>query len=120
MKEAVTAPEPMHSISAATELAWQSRVQWSTWLERKPVRTSFWNSQASSLEHLALPKPASASGPWVSRRRRRPAAAKSSASSQLATRKWVSGLAGSKSGSRPLATPSRRINGVVRREAWLG
>ena len=39
---AVTAPEPMPSIRAATDEAWQSRVQWSTLLEPKPVRTSFW------------------------------------------------------------------------------
>ena len=43
MNGAVTAPEPMPSISAATEEAWQSRVQWSTLLVPKPVRTSFWN-----------------------------------------------------------------------------
>ena len=43
MKGAVTAPEPMPSSSAATEAAWQSRVQWSTLLVPKPVRTSFWN-----------------------------------------------------------------------------
>ena len=43
LKGAVTAPEPMPSISAATEEAWQSRVQWSTLFEPKPVRTSFWN-----------------------------------------------------------------------------
>ena len=42
VKGAVTAPEPMHSISAATEDAWQSRVQWSTLLVPKPWRTSFW------------------------------------------------------------------------------
>ena len=38
-----TAPEPTPSSSAATEEAWHSRVQWSTLLEPKPVRTSFWN-----------------------------------------------------------------------------
>ena len=37
-----TAPELSPSISAATEEAWQSRVQWSTLFEPKPVRTSFW------------------------------------------------------------------------------
>jgi hypothetical protein len=42
VKGAVTAPEPMPSISAATDEAWQSRVQWSTLLVPKPVRTSFW------------------------------------------------------------------------------
>ena len=42
LKVAVTAPEPMPSSKAATEEAWQSRVQWSTLLEPKPVRTSFW------------------------------------------------------------------------------
>ncbi len=43
VKGAVTAPEPIPSISAATEEAWQRRVQWSTLLVPKPVRTSFWN-----------------------------------------------------------------------------
>ena len=43
VKGAVTAPEPIHSIKAATEEAWQSLVQWSTLLVPKPVRTSFWN-----------------------------------------------------------------------------
>ena len=43
MNGAVTAPEFTPSISAATELAWHSRVQWSTLLVPKPVRTSFWN-----------------------------------------------------------------------------
>src|SRR3954454_10509967 len=38
-----TAPELRPSISAATEEAWHSRVQWSTLLEPNPVRTSFWN-----------------------------------------------------------------------------
>jgi hypothetical protein len=39
----LTAPEPTPSSSAATLEAWHSRVQWSTLLEPKPVRTSFWN-----------------------------------------------------------------------------
>ena len=39
----LTAPEPMPSSSAATLEAWHSRVQWSTLLLPKPVRTSFWN-----------------------------------------------------------------------------
>ena len=43
VKGAVTAPEPMPSISAATEEAWQSRVQWSTLLVWKAVRISLWN-----------------------------------------------------------------------------
>ena len=38
-----TAPEPTPSIRAATDEAWQSRVQWSTLLVPKPWRTSFWN-----------------------------------------------------------------------------
>jgi hypothetical protein len=38
-----TAPEPMPSSSAATDEAWHRRVQWSTLLLPKPVRTSFWN-----------------------------------------------------------------------------
>ena len=41
VKGAVTAAEPMPSMSAATEDAWHSRVQWSTLLVPKPVRTSF-------------------------------------------------------------------------------
>ncbi len=36
LKVAVTAPEPTFSISAATDEAWQSRVQWSTLLWPKP------------------------------------------------------------------------------------
>jgi hypothetical protein len=55
-----TAPELMPSISAATLDAWHSRVQWSTLLQPKPVRTSFWKRYASSLVPLADPKPASA------------------------------------------------------------
>src|SRR6195256_2169854 len=39
-KGAETAPELRPSKSAATDDAWQSRVQWSTLLEPKPVRTS--------------------------------------------------------------------------------
>ena len=42
-KGALTAPELTPSINAATELAWQSRVQWSTLFDPKPIRTSFWN-----------------------------------------------------------------------------
>ena len=42
LKVAVTAPEPTFSISAATDEAWQSRVQWSTLLWPKPERMSFW------------------------------------------------------------------------------
>src|SRR6516225_7011732 len=57
---AETAPEDRPSNSAATDEAWHSRVQWSTLLEPKPVRTSFWNRYASSLEPFAEPKPASA------------------------------------------------------------
>jgi hypothetical protein len=58
----LTAPEPMPSSSAATLDAWHRRVQWSTLLLPKPVRTSFWNRYASSLLPLAEPKPASALG----------------------------------------------------------
>ena len=43
LKVAVTAAEPIVSSSAATDEAWQSRVQWSTLLVPKPARTSFWN-----------------------------------------------------------------------------
>ena len=42
MNGADTAPEFSPSISAATDEAWHSRVQWSTLLEPKPVRISFW------------------------------------------------------------------------------
>ena len=37
-----TAPEPIISISAATDEAWQRRVQWSMLLVWKPARMSFW------------------------------------------------------------------------------
>ena len=40
---AVTEPDPIVSNKAATEEAWQSRVQWSTLLVLKPVLMSFWN-----------------------------------------------------------------------------
>src|SRR6202140_5938791 len=53
-----TAPEFRPSISAATDEAWHSRVQWSTLLDPKPVRTSFWNRYASSFEPFAEPNPA--------------------------------------------------------------
>jgi hypothetical protein len=43
VKGAVTAPEPIPSIKAATEEAWHSRVQWSTLLVTKPWRSNFWN-----------------------------------------------------------------------------
>src|SRR5687767_3547379 len=81
-----TAPEPTPSRSAATDDAWHRRVQWSTLLVPKPVRTSFWKRYASSFEPLALPKPASALGPAVSRIFFKPPAAKSSASSHVASR----------------------------------
>src|SRR4029077_4989866 len=75
-----TAPELMPSMSAATDDAWHSRVQWSTLFEPKPVRTSFWKRYASSLVHLADPKPASDRLPYVSRISRKPFAEASSAS----------------------------------------
>ncbi len=43
LKVAVTAAEPTFSISAATDEAWQSRVQWSTLLWPNPCRIIFWN-----------------------------------------------------------------------------
>jgi hypothetical protein len=89
-----TAPEPMPSRSAATEEAWQRRVQWSTLLVPKPARTSFWKRYASSFEPFAEPKPASAYRS-VSRMRRRPSAALSSASSQVASRNTSDQLPGS-------------------------
>src|SRR4029450_214393 len=92
---AVTAAEPTPSSKAATDDAWQSRVQWSTLWEPKPVRTSFWNRYASSFEPLAEPKPASARGPSRSRILTSPLAARSSASSQVAGRRGGPGLVGS-------------------------
>src|SRR5205823_5346618 len=82
----VTAPEPIVSSRAATEDAWQSRVQWSTLLVPKPARTSFWKRYASSFEAFAEPKPASACEPSRSRILLSPAAARSSASSHVAVR----------------------------------
>ena len=115
LKVAVTAAEPTPSSSAATDEAWHSRVQWSTLLEPKPVRTSFWNRYASSFEPLAEPKPASARGPSRSRIFTRPLAARSIASSQVASRKCVHGFAGSTRSSAALPTPSLRTIGLVRR-----
>jgi hypothetical protein len=43
-KVLVTAPEPMVSRSAATDEAWQRRVQWSTLLVPKTARMSFWKT----------------------------------------------------------------------------
>ena len=77
----------MVSMSAATDEAWHSRVQWSTLLVPSAARISFWKRYASSLEHLAEPKPAIDWGPcseWMPFRR---SATRSSASSQLASRK---------------------------------
>src|SRR5215212_4079036 len=71
--DAVTAPEPIVSIRAATLEAWQRRVQWSTLLVPNPARTSFWKRYASSFDPFAEPNPASERGPWRSRSRRSPA-----------------------------------------------
>src|SRR6056297_1425188 len=117
LKVAVTAPEPTFSISAATEDAWQRRVQWSTLLWPKAVRVSFGKRYASSFEHLALPKPAIALPPYQALRSLKPAAALSSASSQVASRKWVQGSEGSTSSAFGGAS-SRRIRGFVRRWGW--
>jgi hypothetical protein len=38
-----TAPEPTALEQRGDRDAWHSRVQWSTLLVPKPVRTSFWN-----------------------------------------------------------------------------
>src|SRR5271168_4647559 len=110
-----TAPELRPSNSAATDDAWQSRVQWSTLLEPKPVLTSFWNRYASSFDPLAEPKPASALAPFSSRILTRPLAAMSSASSQEASRKCVNGFAGSTWSLASFLTPGSRTNGLVRR-----
>src|SRR4029450_12453304 len=90
----LTAPEPTPSSSAATLDAWHRRVQWSTLLLPKPVRTSFWNRYASSLLPLAEPKPASAFLPCVSRSSRSLPPARSSASSQPASRNTADQSAG--------------------------
>jgi len=119
VKGAVTAAEPMPSSSAATDEAWHSRVQWSTLLVPKPVRTSFWKRYASSLEPLAEPKPASADGPCAARIRASPPVASASASSQLASRKCVSGLAGSTAAS-DFGTPARRTSGRTSLWGWPG
>ena len=110
-----TAPEPMPSSSAATLDAWQSRVQWSTLFEPKPVRTSFWNRYASSFDPLADPNPASAFGPRVSRIPRSAPPARSSASAQLASRNTDSASSGSITKSADLGIPGLRISGVVSR-----
>ena len=63
-------------------------------------------------------------GERVARRRDRgsragPRRRRSSASSQLASRKWVNGLRGSIGSSTTLGTPALRISGLVRRSGWL-
>ncbi len=113
-----TAPDPMPSSSAATDDAWHSRVQWSTLFVPKPVRTSFWKRYASSLLPLAEPNPASAAGPWVSRRVRSVPPARASASSQVASRNTDSGWSGSTVKSADLADPGLRISGRVSRCGW--
>ena len=113
-----TAPEPMPSRSAATLDAWQSRVQWSTLFEPKPVRTSFWNRYASSFEPFAEPNPASAFGPRSSRIRMSVPAASESASSQLASRKTSCTRSGSIVKSADFGTSARRISGRVNRCGW--
>ena len=113
-----TAPEPMPSSSAATLDAWHSRVQWSTLLEPKPMRTSFWKRYASSLEPLAEPKPASARLPCVSRMRASVPPASSSASSHVASRNTEYGSAGSIVKSADFGMPGLRISGFVSRCGW--
>ena len=115
VKGAVTAPEPIPSSSATTEDAWQRRVQWSTLLVPNPVRIIFWTRYASSFDPLAEPNPARAPPPSRSRMRRSPAAARSSASSQLASRKWLRGFAGSTASSADFGASSRRTSGRVSR-----
>src|SRR5437867_12231279 len=88
-----TAPEFNPSIRAATDEAWHSRVQWSALLEPNPVRTSFWNRYASSVERLAEPKPAGALTPFSSRILARPLAAIPSARSHGASPDSVHGVA---------------------------
>src|ERR1700722_2007405 len=114
-KGADTAPELRPSIKAATDDAWHNRVQWSTLLDPKPVRTSFWNRYASSLEPLAEPKPASAFTPFWSRILTRPRAAMSSDSPQEASRTCVNGLAGSTWSLGSFFTFGNRTSGLVRR-----
>ena len=117
--DAVTAPDPTFSINAATDEAWQRRVQWSTLLVLKPARTIFCTRYASSFEPLAEPKPARALAPSRSRIFTKPSAALSRASSQVAGRKCVSGFAGSKGRLSSFGASSRRIIGVVRRWSEL-
>ena len=115
----LTAAEPTPSNSAATLEAWHKRVQWSTLLEPKPVRTNFWNKYASSLLPLAEPKPAKAFLPCVSRKSLSLPPAKARASSHVASRNTSDQSAASRlswsiaSGS--LGTPGLRISGMVKR-----
>src|SRR5262249_14920430 len=117
-KGAVTAPDPIVSRRAATDEAWQRRVQGSTLLPPNPGRTSFWKRYASSFDPFADPNPARERAPQRSRTFRNPAAAASSASSQVASRKWEAGSDGSTRSSALLGTPALRIKGVVSRWGW--
>ena len=104
----------MPSSNAATDEAWHRRVQWSTLFVPKPVRTSFWKRYASSLEPFAEPKPARAnrSSPRILAS---PAAASSSASSQLASRNTSDQFPGSSLKSADFFTPGLRTSGFVSR-----
>src|SRR3546814_17082582 len=61
-KGAVTAPEPMPTINADTDEAWQSREQWHTLLGGKAVRHTLWKRSASLYDPLSSPKQARAMG----------------------------------------------------------
>ena len=109
-----TAPEPMPSSSAATDEAWHRRVQWSTLLVPKPVRTSFWKRYASSFEPLAEPKPASALRS-SSRTAFSPSAAFCSAVSQETSSNTSFQFAGSAVNVEVFGKPGFLISGLVKR-----
>ena len=111
----LTAPEPTPSNNAATLDAWHSRVQWSTLLLPKPVRTSFWNKYASSLLPLALPKPANDFLPCVSRKFTNVLVVSASASSQLASLNVLRQSVACVSDGMALGAPAMRIKGLVNR-----
>jgi hypothetical protein len=103
----LAAPEPTPSSSAATEEAWHSLMQWSTLSLPEPVGTSLWNRYPSSLPPLAEPKPAGVRAPCASPIDFRAPAARSGASSQVASRKTSPQACGSRLACASSATATR-------------
>jgi hypothetical protein len=110
-----TAARPIPSSSAATDDAWQRRVQWSTLFDPKPVRTSFWEQVGLLVAALRGAEPCQRAGTArVADARQRAAGLRQ----RLLPRRLANtgeGSAGSIVKSAVFPTPSRRISGSVSR-----